>query len=142
MTEPKYSAMSSSFPSETHHADLRQLWADRAYSLKALSEHDRWHLHAYDYGWRRAKLNDWNSVSPIDPAGDWFALHLVVEAHRMYAGKAAPYRYGQAISANQIRPDWRKIPYQHLTRAEREEWDRLDRESSITLPDVHPGRAA
>lgn len=48
--------------------------------LNLLSTEERWHWHAYDYGWRRVIKSDRQPVSPIDPDGDWYDAALAQAA--------------------------------------------------------------
>ena len=118
------------FPNREHHTGLRKRLADAGWRLDSLDRQTRFEFHAYDYGWRRWKLQDRNPVSPIDPNGQWFDASLVAAAERMWTGKGAPHRFEPATSQYEGREDWRKIPYKHLTHAEKAEWEKLDNPST------------
>jgi hypothetical protein len=52
--------------------------------LKALGGRERQWYHAYDYGWRRVRLNDRAQTSPIDPQGEYFDEPDVLRAEAMW----------------------------------------------------------
>lgn len=52
--------------------------------IAALEHHDRTHLHAYDYGWRRAVLGELTPASPLDPDGRWLDPTMIAAAERMW----------------------------------------------------------
>ena len=55
--------------------------------MSALAADERWHWHAYDYGWRRVALGDVTDVSPIDPQRVWFDADLVEVAERYWRAR-------------------------------------------------------
>jgi hypothetical protein len=78
--------MVMTFPSDENHKGLRRLSRkdgnpDSTLNLALLDEADRWHFHAYDYGWRRVVLDDRSDQSPLDPwPRSWFDEHSVAVA--------------------------------------------------------------
>lgn len=73
--------MDTTFPSKEHRKALRQPFLktgkkSSTINLDLLAEPDRWLWHAYDYGWRRVMVDDWEESSPIDSDGMWFDLRL------------------------------------------------------------------
>lgn len=82
---PELFKSSDPFPSLSHHARLRQ--SHRQGGVSALAADERWHWHAYDYGWRRVALGDVTDVSPVDPQRVWFDADLVEVAERYWRAR-------------------------------------------------------
>ena len=74
------------FPSTTDLRGLRQKVCPKkgAFSLTNLTETERWHYHAYDYGFRAARLENFERSYPLDPDGKWFDENLAGEAKEFY----------------------------------------------------------
>lgn len=119
MTLPVTDQMGT-FPSREHHAALRQRF--RQDGTKIFSSDDRFHWHAYDYGWRRVMLGDQRHISPIDPTGEWFNEFLANGAEAFWRAKMGKQRLPRAVPSDPgaERADWRRIPFQSLTEAEKE----------------------
>ena len=82
------------FPSKPHHQFLRNKirvnGPERGPGYFALTDHEKWQYHAYDYAFRRLALHDENS--PIDPDRQWHDSALVEEAMGYFDGGAKARR--------------------------------------------------
>jgi hypothetical protein len=90
--------------------------------LTKFSDDELWMWHAYDYAWRRVMLGDWSVPAGYDRTGEWFNQSLVEQAEAMWRKRLnRPRRppIPKPTSDDAVRTDWREIPGQHLTTAER-----------------------
>lgn len=97
------------FPNLLHRNRLLQRCKDEQYTL--LTDEERWHYHAYDYGWRRIYLNSRNDRSPIDKKGAWFNSALADDAEKMFRSvtgkdKPRPPENARVREAAEYRERW------------------------------------
>jgi hypothetical protein len=75
--------------------------SDSTINLDLLAEPDRWHWHAYDYGWRRVMLDEKVDQSPIDRYKRWFEPRLANVAEgfwRRALNKPLPVKHPPATA--------------------------------------------
>ena len=76
------------FPSHAHLTGLRRGLKEGRFNSWTTEELYYWH--AYDYGWRRFRLGDARTKSPIDQEGKWFDQLLADQAFDFYRGDVKP----------------------------------------------------
>jgi hypothetical protein len=89
------------FPSNEHQAALYKKVA--AGGLKDLAPAELAQFHAYNYGWKRARLGDFGVSYGLDPTGAHYDAHLaelVVEFYCRLAGR----KYHRPASPNHPEP--------------------------------------
>jgi hypothetical protein len=88
------------FPSPEHYEQLKTQVTD--IGLAALHDEDRRQWHAYDYAWRRVRLNRPEPSAPIDPEGRWYHAQLVNLAVAMFEPKARYHGTPEPITTGNV----------------------------------------
>lgn len=104
------------FPSEENLKALRRI------GIVGLHDDvDLWRYHAYQYGFRRVVLRNFDGAYPMDPDGEWLDPYMVDRAEEFWRrklGKGRQEIFARASSPDDIRPECRRIPAHQLTPAE------------------------
>jgi hypothetical protein len=70
--------------------NLRHRLKDANFQWAGLTNAERWHYHAYDYAFLRARLGINNRWYPFDPDGKWYHEGLVGAAEGIYRPRPKP----------------------------------------------------
>ena len=90
------------FPSQQDYDHLLNKLRARDFAWEALSDDERRRFHAYDYGLRRARQDDYSTSYPRDPQGRWFHPLLAGMAEDFYRKTRPEHRAGVIRTPEEI----------------------------------------